>query len=149
MRSSESLRKEEDSLRMAMDNGPEQFRQELEDRIRARVERKMRNRDRNRGRYHGLVPGAAILAIGVIFLLDHFGIVQAWHFFRFWPLILIAAGLLNLADPCRRFWGIGLTVFGTLLFLSYMGIARFSWGELWPMVLIAAGAMAMWKAVEA
>src|SRR5215467_14106551 len=130
---------------MAMDNGPEQFRHTLEARIKSRVYDKMRNR----GRYHGLVPGAVLLAIGVIFLLDHYGIVQAWHFFRFWPLILIFAGLLNLMDPCRRFWGIGLTVFGTLLFLSYMGIARFSWGELWPMVLIAAGAMAMWKAVEA
>lgn len=128
-----------------MHNDPGKFARDLEARIKAGIYRGTSNRRH----YQGLIPGAVLVAIGFIFLLDHYGIVQAWQFFRFWPLILIFAGLINLADPCRRFWGVGLCVFGCLLQLSYLGVARFSWEELWPLALIAAGSMAMWKAVEA
>ena len=128
-----------------MDNGPEKYGRDLEAQIKARIHKNMANR----GRFDGMVPGAVILAIGTIFLLDHLGIVQAWHFFRFWPAILIFSGLLSLADPCKRMWGAALCLFGTLLLLSNLGIARFSWGELWPLFLIVVGIMAMGKALQA
>src|SRR6266853_254377 len=78
------------------------------------------------GRYNGMIPGAVILAVGAIFLLNNMGIVNAGHFFQFWPLILIFAGIVKLADPCRR-----------------------AWGAMWPVVLIAAGGFAMWSALQA
>ncbi|HEY6129779.1 MAG TPA: DUF5668 domain-containing protein [Candidatus Acidoferrum sp.] len=128
-----------------MDFNGNQFRRDLEDRIKSRVPNRMGSRDR----YSGLVPGAVILAIGAIFLLNNMGIVNAGHFFQFWPLILIFAGLVNLANPCRRIWGAILLVSGVLLQLNQLGYGHFSWGEMWPLALIAAGAFAMWSALQA
>ena len=128
-----------------MDFNGNQFRRDLEDRIKSRAP----NRRGSRDRYSGLVPGAVILAIGAIFLLNNMGIVNAGHFFQFWPLILIFAGLVNLANPCRRIWGAILLVSGVLLQLNQLGYGHFSWGEMWPLALIAAGAFAMWSALQA
>lgn len=36
--------------------------------------------------------GAALILIGVVFLLANFDIVELDDLFRFWPLILIAVG---------------------------------------------------------
>ena len=121
------------------------FGRDLEEQIKRRVSDKMKNRDR----YSGLIPGAIILAIGTIFLLNNLGIVRAGHFFRFWPLFLIFAGLVKLANPSRRAWGVILLFFGVLLQLNQLGIGHFSWSEMWPVALIAAGAMAMWSALQA
>ena len=45
----------------------------------------------------GLIFGLAIIAIGVLFLLDNFGfpVGFVWHY---WPVILIAIGLSKLVD---------------------------------------------------
>jgi predicted membrane protein len=132
-----------------MDSG-EKYGRDLAEKIKSRVNDRIRNGGRyGNGRYNGLIPGAVILAIGAIFLLNNMGIVNAGHFFQFWPLILIFAGIVKLADPCRRAWGAMLLVFGVLLQMNQLGFGHFSWGEMWPIVLIAAGAFAMWSALQA
>jgi predicted membrane protein len=128
-----------------METGEDKYGRDFEDRIKTRAFHRMRNRDR----YSGLIPGAVILAIGTIFLLNNLGIVKAGHFWQFWPLFLIFAGFVKLADPSRRAWGAILLFFGVLLQLNQLGFGRFSWSELWPVVLIAVGAMAMWSALQA
>ncbi len=132
-----------------MDSG-EKFGRDLSDRIKSRVNDRIRNGGyHGGGRYNGMIPGAVILAIGAIFLLNNMGIVNAGHFFQFWPLLLIFAGIVKLFDPCRRIWGAILIVFGLLLQLNHLGFGHFSWGEMWPIVLIAAGGFAMWSALQA
>jgi len=126
-------------------NDPQKFARDLEDRIKSRVFDRMRNRDR----YTGLIPGAIILTIGAIFLLDNLGIINARHFWQFWPLFLIFAGIVKLANPSRRAWGAMLLIFGVLLQLNQLGYAHFSIGQLWPLVLIVAGGFAMWSALQA
>lgn len=128
-------------------DGPDKYARDLEDRIKSRVY--MYERMKNRERYAGLIPGAIILAIGAIFLLDNLGVVNARHFWQFWPLCLLFAGLVKLTDPSRRFGGMILLSVGALLQLNEFGIIHFSWGTLWPLVLMAAGAMAMWSALRA
>jgi predicted membrane protein len=128
-----------------METGGNDYGRDLQEQIKMRVRDQLRNRDR----YSGLIPGAIILAIGTIFLLNNLGIVRAGHFFQFWPLFLVFAGLVKLANPNRRAWGLILLFFGVLLQLNQLGIGHFSWSEMWPIVLIAAGAMAMWSALQA
>jgi predicted membrane protein len=136
-----------------MDSG-EKFGRDLGERIKTRVHGRIREGGYGGGDGHGghgyggLIPGAVILAIGAIFLLNNMGIVNAGHFFQFWPLILIFAGIVKMFDPCRRAWGAMLLVFGVLLQLNQLGFGHFSWGEMWPIVLIAAGGFAMWKMTE-
>ncbi len=128
-----------------METGGDKYGRDLGEQIRSRVRDSMTNRDR----YSGLIPGAVILAIGAIFLLDNLGYVKAARFWQFWPLFLIFAGLVKLSVPSRRAWGAILLVFGILLQLNQLGYAHFSLGEMWPLILIAAGAFAMWSALQA
>jgi len=103
---------------------------------------------RNRG-WGGLIPGAIILAVGIIFLLDSLGYVRARHFLQFWPMILIFVGISKIARRDSRIWGALVLLFGIFLQLSELGIGHFSWGQFWPLLLIAGGAMAMWSAIQA
>ena len=105
-----------------MDSG-EKFGRDLGERIKSRVHDRIRDGGyHGGGRYNGMIPGAVILAIGAIFLLNNMGIVDAGHFFQFWPLILIFAGIVKLFDPCRRAWGVMLLVFGVLLLIQGAGL---------------------------
>jgi predicted membrane protein len=128
-----------------MDYDADKFRQNLEDRIKSRIHAGIGERNR----YQGLIPGAVILAIGAIFLLNNFGYLNAGRIWDFWPVILIFVGVVKMLDPCRRFWGGLLTLFGTILLLNQLGIAHISWNQLWPLVLIGVGSMAMWSALRA
>jgi hypothetical protein len=47
----------------------------------------------------GLVGGLIILVIGFIFLLDNFGVLAGNAIFRWWPLLLIVAGVSKLLAP--------------------------------------------------
>ena len=128
-------------------------REEIRDKVRREVNDHikvgMRFRGcRNRG-WGGLIPGAIILAVGIIFLLDSLGYVRARHFLQFWPMILIFVGIAKIARRDSRIWGALVLLFGIFLQLSELGIGHFSWGQFWPLLLIAGGAMAMWSAIQA
>jgi len=101
------------------------------------------------GGYGGLVPGAIILALGLIFLLDAMGYIRARSFFQFWPVILIVVGISKLTRRDGRMWGVIVLLFGVFLQLSNLGIGKFTWSQFWPLLLIAGGAMAMWSAIQA
>jgi predicted membrane protein len=141
-----------------MENDEKNWRRpKMEDEIRERVineaheriDRKMRRRLRRRDSYAGLIPGAVILAIGVIFLLDSLGYAHARQFLQFWPLILIFLGAAKIAHHDARIWGVALLLFGIFLQLNELGIGHFTWGQFWPLLFIAAGAMALWSAMQA
>ena len=128
-------------------------REEIRDKVRREVNDRInvgiRSRGcRNRG-WGGLIPGAIILAVGVIFLLDSLGYVRARHFLQFWPMILIFVGIAKIARRDSRIWGALVLLFGVFLQLSELGIGHFSWGQFWPLLLIAGGVMAMWSALQA
>ncbi|HEU0369749.1 MAG TPA: DUF5668 domain-containing protein [Candidatus Acidoferrum sp.] len=128
-------------------------REEIRDKVRRQVNDHIkvgiRSRGcRNRG-WGGLIPGAIILAVGIIFLLDSLGYVRARHFLQFWPMILIFVGIAKIARRDSRIWGALVLLFGIFLQLSELGIGHFSWGQFWPLLLIAGGAMAMWSAIQA
>lgn len=137
-------RKAEDEIRDEMRD----VHQEIHRDIHRRIQDRWRVRSA-KNPYGSLIPGAIILAVGIIFLLDSFGYVRAGHFFQFWPLILIFVGISKLACQGSRIWGVLLLLFGVFLQLSNLGIGNFSWAQFWPLLLIAAGAMAMWSAVQA
>jgi predicted membrane protein len=101
------------------------------------------------GGYGGLIPGAIILAVGLIFLLDGFGYIRARNFLQFWPMILIFVGISKIVRRDARLWGAMVLLFGVFLQLSNLGIGNFTWSQFWPLLLIAGGAMAMWSAIQA
>ena len=111
-------------------------------------------RDRTRGwtrrgsGYQGIIWGGAVLAVGLILLLDHMGVVSADHLWRFWPMLLIVAGASHLSEPGRRAWGAMLLVVGVLFQLDTLRVIHFRWADLWPLLIICVGLMMIWSAIE-
>ena len=110
-----------------------------------------RQRRRRRAGGPGLVFGAAIIAVGMLLLLDNLGILHFRDAFAYWPTILIAVGIARLLDsrgPASVVWGGLLTGAGTLLLLNTLNIFRFDFALLWPVFVIGVGAVMLFRAVE-
>jgi hypothetical protein len=89
-----------------------------------------------------LVTGMIVLTIGVLFTLDHLGIVQAGDLLRWWPVLLIVYGLWRVSGfGLRRswLWG-GVCILAGVWQLLYDGgvVAERVW-DLWPVLLIVWG----------
>jgi predicted membrane protein len=101
----------------------------------------------------GLIFGFAIVAIGVLFLLDNFGVPVGWVW-GYWPVILIAIGLAKLIDSREtsgRTGGaiimlVGLVLIADKIHLPFLN-NRNLW-DLWPLAIIALGFMLLWGALE-
>jgi len=97
----------------------------------------------------GLYWGTFLVLGGVALLLDHMGYISVDRLWRFWPLLLVGAGIPNVISRERRLWGILLITGGVLFQLNELGLAHFRWNDIWPILLIAMGLMLMWGAIEA
>jgi len=101
----------------------------------------------------GLIFGFAIVAVGVLFLLDNFGVPVGW-IWGYWPVILIAIGLAKVVDSREtsgRTGGaiimlVGLVLIADKIHLPFLN-NRNLW-DLWPLALIALGFMLLWGALE-
>jgi predicted membrane protein len=107
--------------------------------------------DRGGAGFHGggMAWGAILILVGLAFLLDHLGFIHIDRLWRFWPMLLVFAGIINFMSRERRFWGVLLLLAGGFLQLNQLGIAHFGWADFWPLVLIAAGLLVMWGSIEA
>jgi predicted membrane protein len=94
-----------------------------------------------------LFTGLVIFALGVIALLDNFGIIRIHDIWRFWPLVLVAAGLAKLLRPRGtpgRFAGLILFGVGLWLLLENIGVWPYNLGDLWPIFVVVIGAWLVW-----
>ncbi len=89
-----------------------------------------------------LVTGLVLSAIGIVLLLDRFGIINAANVWRFWPIFFILPGIVKASEPgppARRIWGAFLVVFGGLLLLHEFNYSPYGWNYLWPLFLVFGG----------
>ena len=89
-----------------------------------------------------LLLGLAVVALGVVFLLDSAGVLDADRAIdRWWPSLVIAAGVLTLAErPSSVVRGTILTAAGALLLLFTTDVLHGNaWSYLWPSALILTG----------
>ena len=133
---------------------PNKFSDDLHDRIHRDIHDSVKTGAENQGKRcgrgkSGLFWGAFLVLGGVALLLDHMGIISVDRLWRFWPLLLVCAGIPNVMSRERRLWGILLITAGVMFQLNELGIGHFRWNDMWPILLIAAGLMLMWGAVEA
>jgi hypothetical protein len=100
-----------------------------------------------------MIFGLAIVAIGVLFLLDNFGfpVGVVWEY---WPAILIAIGLAKLVDApdtAGRTAGAVLMLVGVVLIANKIHLPflnNVSLWNLWPLALIAFGVILLWGSLE-
>ena len=97
-----------------------------------------------RGNMHALVPGVILVGIGALFLLGNLHIVHVRDWFAYWPVILVAIGLVQLVDANHsggRVSGAVLLGIGALFLADNLGYIWFNLWDLWPLLLIGAGVM--------
>lgn len=123
----------------------ERKRQRWEERWERRMERR-RDHWNHPGRH--LFSGVVLLVIGVLFLLGNMGYVNTDEMLRFWPVILIALGVMKLVeshDQFRSGAGIFWIVIGSLFLIGNLHILRIAMHDLWPVVLIGFGCLMLWR----
>ena len=96
----------------------------------------------------GIIPALIVIGIGVLFLLNNLNIVSMHDVWRYWPAILIAAGLVKMVDSPHsngRLTGGILVGVGALFLADNLGFLNLSWENFWPLVLIGAGVVMLWS----
>lgn len=91
------------------------------------------------------IIGVLIITVGLLMLggtLGYFEVEGMWS--TFWPVILIAIGLVNLADKSRNYLFSAIMVaFGTMFLLRNLEVSFFSnldiWELIWPVIIIVVG----------
>ena len=96
----------------------------------------------------GILPALVVIGIGVLFLLNNLNIFFMHDVWRYWPAILIAAGLVKMVDSATsngRLTGGVLVGIGGLFLADTLGFLNLTRASFWPLVLIGAGLLMLWS----
>lgn len=97
-----------------------------------------------------IVFGLILTLVGVLFLLHNLGIYYIYEIWRYWPLLLIVAGLTKVAfgRGGERTFG-AVAVFIGLVFLAdnVFGL-HVHLGQLWPVILVIVGISIIMRAIR-
>ena len=97
-----------------------------------------------------LVVGVAIAIVGVLFTLDNLHILRARDYLQFWPLALMAIGLVHIAQARTSAGVIGGAIWilvGAVLLGNRLGLVSVNIWNYWPLLLVHQNAhsSAMWE----
>ena len=99
-----------------------------------------------------LLMGVFIIAAGLLFSLDNLGLANADEYTRYWPVGLVAIGLLKLWQSRdgtgSAFGGLVFTLAGMWLLLEQLAVIRISFQDMWPMLLVILGAYLVWQGLS-
>ena len=99
-----------------------------------------------------VLVGLAIVAVGIIMLIDRMGFADIHLSGRFWPLILIGLGLIKMFDPPRRDGRRSRRSGGWLLWVGVWGLVSefhvlgLDYATSWPLLVIGVGIGMVWRA---
>jgi len=94
-----------------------------------------------------LVVGLAIMLAGLVLALDSLGLVDGSVLFRFWPLGLVAIGVVKLLSPSRCGSSAIVWIVAGIAFLL-VSLGRMSFAGVWALLIFAVGANIAWKALR-
>jgi predicted membrane protein len=95
-----------------------------------------------------LVLGAAIAIVGVLFTLDNLHILDAREYLRYWPLGLIAIGLVHVSQARTAAGTVGGGVWilvGAVLLGNRLGFIHANIWSFWPLILVLVGGRIVWQ----
>ncbi len=93
-----------------------------------------------------LVLGLAIMLAGLVLALDSLGLLDAGFVFRFWPLILVAVGIVKWQSPYQSSSAFVWIAAG--IALLFMTVGRMPASRLWAAMLFFVGANIAWRALR-
>jgi hypothetical protein len=97
---------------------------------------------------HRLIPALIVIGIGVLFLLNNLNILYFSEWARYWPVALIALGLVKLVDantPSGHVAGGIFVGVGAVLLGQTLGYLNVRMHDLWPLFLIGAGLLMLFR----
>jgi predicted membrane protein len=89
-------------------------------------------------------PGALLVLVGTLILLDHLNVINGERYWRFWPALLIVVGVAKFVNEGKRTGGAMLILVGVFFLGEHLGYKMLTWQTLWPVLIIAAGLMMIW-----
>jgi predicted membrane protein len=94
-----------------------------------------------------VVLGLGVMLAGLVLALDSLGLVDGGALFGFWPLALIAVGIVKWLSPApQRMAALFWIVAGVAFLLVTLG--RMSFAGVWAALLFLVGAKIAWKALR-
>ncbi len=97
------------------------------------------------------VAGAILIVLGVLFLLDNLGLIDAREVIRFWPVVLIILGITRLFSTRRpedSVGGLVLLFLGAIFLLRALHVPWFRLRSAWPLLLVLIGGTLIWQAIR-
>ncbi len=98
-------------------------------------------KERNK-RATAAVFGVILIGLGVIFLLQNLGMVDAGRPRDWWPVILIGFGVASLVapkDPGDSATGAAVAALGAFFLLRNFDVIDWRFQDIWPAFLVVAG----------
>jgi hypothetical protein len=96
--------------------------------------------------------GLAIILFGVLLTGDNLDWFEADRVVVYWPLLLVAFGLLKVSQSevtSGKVFGGVVTLVGVLLTVERVWDVDLDIGRWWPLVLVAVGSTIVWRAMSA
>lgn len=106
--------------------------------------------DQSRSMTGQVIIGAAVIGLGLLFLLDNLDLIDFDQARRFWPVVFIVFGIAKISDtrsPNGLLVGAVLIGVGLVLTLKTLGMVFFGWRTIWPILLIVLGGSVIYRAV--
>jgi predicted membrane protein len=94
-----------------------------------------------------VVLGLCVMLAGLVLALDSLGFIEAGNIFRFWPLILVAIGVVKWMSPVPQKMSAFIWIVAGVAFLL-VSLGRMSFGGVWAMILFLVGANIAWKSLR-
>jgi Domain of unknown function (DUF5668)/Cell wall-active antibiotics response 4TMS YvqF len=98
-----------------------------------------------------LFLGLFLILLGVVYTIDQLDFYDADEVIKYWPVILIAAGLAKFLEPGSsggRFSGSLIGGIGVILLLGNLDIVHVDLRDLFPLALVAIGARIAWRGLK-
>lgn len=89
-----------------------------------------------------LAWGVVLVGFGMLLLLDRLDLLYLERYWRYWPLILVALGVISLAGARtveKRRSALWLLGIGLWLLVNTLELFGFWWNDSWPLVVMLAG----------
>ena len=98
-----------------------------------------------------LILGVAIAVVGVLFTLDNLHILRARDYLQFWPLALVAIGLVHVSQAKTGAGTVGGGIWilvGMFLLGHRLGFIDANIFSFWPLILVLVGARIVWQTLD-
>lgn len=92
--------------------------------------------------------GSVLIALGVLFFLMNVGVIEYFHIWEFWPVILMVIGANKFFQPYQRAEGFWLIALGAWLQWSLLRIYGYGFRDTWPAVIILFGIYLLWESID-